>query len=527
MKTITTRILIKLLFVLLIINISTSINLAQNEYPNLDDQSGGITNGYGAWGTHNIIKENSVTVPDKGIITFYHPEGNASKRATVIFISGWGRLAETYDKFFRFIVSHGYSLVNIYNNSDSEDPGYVGNISVSYPNIIDMIKESETLYSNWIDTTKIGLMGHSFGGGAAVWVGDTLFNNEMNWGTNGRFIFLTAPWFTFLTTREDLENYPANVKLHIQVSMDEVVSNDDTAHWTWTTDPRAIRAVFELINIPDDDKDYIKVFSDPNRSYQYNGETYTYDADHYISYTPAYSYHATYSQYEPYDEMDVYVINRLAHAMMDYVFEGNENAKIVALGNGSNEQVDVGELPDLEETDRPVITRPVEEFKYTCYEGWDPNSWKLEKYCDDQDGDGLIDSLEATENIVYLKCKVFLEGPYDANNQMFTLLNVPTTSPYSENPRTIDSMPNNIVDWVLVQLRKTPSGNAIVSKSVLLRKDGYLVDDDGTTLEIPLNAPDDNYYIVIKHRNHLKIMSKTAQSFTSGSLAHYNVYGNN
>ncbi len=516
------KILIVIIFLLLI----SQSAFSQSEYPNLDDQSGGITDGYGTWGNHTITKENSVSVPDKGIITFYHPNETPSKRATVFFISGWGRQAETYDKFFRFIVSHGYSLINIYNNDDPDDPGYVGNISTSYPNIIDMIKQSVILYPNWIDTTKVGLMGHSFGGGATIWVGDSLFNSKTNWGTNGRFIFTTAPWLSFLETREDLENYPPDVKLHIQVSMDEVVSNDDTSHWTWLTDPRAIRAVFELINIPDDDKDYIRVFSDKNRSYQYNGETYTYDADHYISYTQAYSYHSTYSQYEPYDEMDVYVINRLAHAMMDYVFEGNENAKTVALGNGSNEQINNGELPDLEETDRPVITRPVDEFKYTCYDGWDSESWKLEKYCDDADGDGLIDSLEATENIVYLKCKVFLEGPYDVNNQMITVLNVPFTSPYQEDPRTINLIPDDIVDWVLVQLKKTPDGLPVTSKSFLLRKDGYLVDDDGTTLTVQLNAPDDNYYIIIKHRNHLAIMSSNPQAFGSASAAHFNVFGN-
>jgi pimeloyl-ACP methyl ester carboxylesterase len=504
---------IKFVFFLLIVTFINTI--AQNEYPNLDDQSGGIADGYGAWGNYEIVRENGVEVPTKGIITLYHTNTQAGKKPTVFFISGWGRTADSYDKFFRFIVSHGYTLVNIYNY----DPG---TIETSYPNAYDMIKKSAIDYDDWINTHYVGLMGHSFGGGAAIWVGDTLFGMPDNWGDNGRFIFTSAPWLTFLTTKEKLQTYPPNVKLHIQVNMDDVTSSPD---YTWNTDPRAIRAVFELINIPDEDKDYVRVFSDTERSYVYNGATYTYDADHYLCYPGVDD-----GTYQPYDELDVYAINRIAHAMMDYIFEGNEAAKDVALGNGSNEQIDMGNLPDLEETDRHIITRDENQYEYRCSEtaegSWgDPDIWFLSDFCYDQDSDGLIDSLEATDNIVYLNAKVFLEGPYDVNNQMQALLDVPLTSPYSEDQRTIDTMPNDIVDWVLVQLRKSANGNAVVSKSVLLRKDGQLVDDNGTTIEIPLNAPDDNYYIVIKHRNHLSVMSAVAQPFGSASVAHYNIYG--
>ena len=104
---------------------------------------------------------------------------------------------------------------------------------------------------------------------------------------------------------------------------------------------------------------------------------------------------------------------------------------------------------------------------------------------------------------------------------MTTTLNtsgyLPLAAPYKANPRNVVSMPANITDWVLVELRSTPTGAAVVSKSVLLRNDGLLVDDDGTTESVTLDAAEGDYYVVIKHRNHLAVMSTNAVSLTENS----------
>ncbi len=369
------------IFVFMVLSLA---NPAVASYDDLDDQSGGITEGFGSWGIWDSLKEPTVEVPGQGLITVYHPDAAAAARPTVFFISGWGRQAETYEKFFDFLVSHGYTVVNIYN----ENPG---NIEASYPNALAMMQQAATEFSPWIDTDAVGLMGHSFGGGAAIWLGKKVFG-DLNWGAQGkRFIFTTAPWLTFLMTRADLEAFPSDTKLHMQISYDDVTTNPD---FEWNTDPRAIRAVFELINIPDSEKDLITVHSDQVRSYEFDGNTYTYDADHYLSYTGQWSSH-----YEPYDELDVYAMNRLAHAMVEYVFEGNPAAKNVALGNGIAEQINMGLLPPLEVSDAPIITRDENLFLYRCSESepgtWgDPSIWKLQEFCEDSDGDGIIDELD-------------------------------------------------------------------------------------------------------------------------------------
>ncbi len=128
--------------------------------------------------------------------------------------------------------------------------------------------------------------------------------------------------------------------------------------------------------------------------------------------------------------------------------------------------------------------------------------------------------LEGTPYVL-LETKIFLQGAYNsATNEMDINLTLPHLSPYSEDARTVNDIPVDVVDWILVQLRKTPSGSTIVSKSAFLRKDGRIISDDGSE-QIQLNASEDNYYIVIKHRNHLAVMSSSAVSLNRTSTILY------
>ncbi len=363
---------------------------AQNLYQNLEDGSDGITNGYGAWGAYTYLQEASIDVAGKGIITFYHPDmATPQQRPVIFFISGWAREYQTYDKFFKYLASIGCAVVNIYNTSP-------GSINTSYQNSLDMMQQAATIYSNWIDTSKVGLMGHSYGGGSTIWLGKQAFdNNGLNWGVNGRFIMTFAQWLSFKVTDVDLQNYPPNVYLLMLQSYDDLHSGGSN----YNTDPRALRAVYQLINIPDNDKDFVTVFSDvdPAHEYTYNGNTYSYKASHYSCYT---STTDSNGNYQPYDAQDAFLSNRLADAMIKFVFEGDINAKLIALGNGAFEQRDMGVMPDLAVTDYYVINRPETVFEYKCSAttGWgDTSIWHLQNYCVDANNDGHIDTLSASE----------------------------------------------------------------------------------------------------------------------------------
>ncbi len=121
--------------------------------------------------------------------------------------------------------------------------------------------------------------------------------------------------------------------------------------------------------------------------------------------------------------------------------------------------------------------------------------------------DGLVLTQESNARVAL---KVLLEGPTDAVlGEMSTAINgqIDLTSPYAEDARTVSSIPSDVVDWVLVQLRETSSGAAVASKSAFLHRDGRIVADDGATNEIVLDTAAGDYFVVVKHRNHLAIMS--------------------
>ncbi len=370
-----------------------SVARTQIDYSHLQDGTSGITSGYGAWGPYDVIHEQEIVVSGKGKINFYRPDMSPTPLPALFFINGWGREAYTYEYLFHFLASQGYTVTSIYN----ENPG---NIASSYQNALDMILQAaRSEFPAWIDTTRTGLMGHSYGGGATIWLGKHLFAPPHDWGTNGRFIFMTAPWYSLLVTENDLQNYPSGVKLVIEISNDDLHAS---GNGNYNTDERAVRAVFELINIPDSEKDFIRVYSDPQHTYNYDGnndgtdETYYYKADHYISYANVFN---DIGEFQPYDALDVYALNRIIHALAEYTFHRDISAKNVALGNNAPQQTDMGFLPDLLVTDYPVITRPESVFEYKCSDTWQDfetgqNTWFLQNACADSDQDGIIDLLE-------------------------------------------------------------------------------------------------------------------------------------
>ena len=119
------------------------------------------------------------------------------------------------------------------------------------------------------------------------------------------------------------------------------------------------------------------------------------------------------------------------------------------------------------------------------------------------------------ESSVFVKLKIYLEGAYNqSTDNMSSVINnvIPLTSPFSENPRKIQNVPSNIVDWVLIELRSDINGPAVALYSALLHSDGRIV--DGTTHGIRMNVSPGEYYIIVKHRNHIPIISSEKVNLT-------------
>ena len=140
--------------------------------------------------------------------------------------------------------------------------------------------------------------------------------------------------------------------------------------------------------------------------------------------------------------------------------------------------------------------------------------------------------ITVTNAPIVLNAKVLLQGPYVTNTVLMSdvLRNrglIPTTSPYADATTTASTVfnlggttttglvQNDIVDWVWVELRDKNNNSVIIaSKSALLQRDGDVVSIDGNSA-LSFSSTADNYYIMIRHRNHLGILSTNTVSLSN------------
>jgi hypothetical protein len=78
---------------------------------------------------------------------------------------------------------------------------------------------------------------------------------------------------------------------------------------------------------------------------------------------------------------------------------------------------------------------------------------------------------------------------------------------------------NAIVDWVFIELHSSANPATVVAtKSALLQRDGDVVSaDDGISPVLMDSIASGNYYVAIRHRNHLGTMTATTRSLSATS----------
>ena len=137
-------------------------------------------------------------------------------------------------------------------------------------------------------------------------------------------------------------------------------------------------------------------------------------------------------------------------------------------------------------------------------------------------GEGLQGS-----NVSFIKSRAFLQGAFTGSQLMTLHLNtgsfLPLTSPYAD-AASVSSMPADVVDWISLELRETVDGTTVQQKSMLLKEDGNIVgveyaqDNTVDYLQFDSAAPGD-YFVVLRHRNHVDIISAAAATFTGNSTS--------
>jgi hypothetical protein len=123
---------------------------------------------------------------------------------------------------------------------------------------------------------------------------------------------------------------------------------------------------------------------------------------------------------------------------------------------------------------------------------------------------------------ITLNLNLILYGAWNGTDMNTTLNDlglIPTADPYSVGV-TVPSIPAGVVDWVLVELRdKTNNENVLYTRAFFLNSAGELVNPDGVTGGKLQAIPRDQYYVSVKHRNHLGVMTANTVDFTAGSAS--------
>ncbi|MFU8844719.1 MAG: hypothetical protein ACNA7V_13030, partial [Bacteroidales bacterium] len=138
---------------------------------------------------------------------------------------------------------------------------------------------------------------------------------------------------------------------------------------------------------------------------------------------------------------------------------------------------------------------------------------------------GDLESPMAIPVDIRLDVYALLEGPFTGPN-MTTYLNtgglIPLSQPYNVAPwnyagsESVATIPPNVVDWVLVEIRDaTTAGSAnagtmLGRKAAFILNNGKIVDLDGSSLPVFSGSVTNNLYVVVWHRNHLNMMSASA-----------------
>ncbi|MBN2174188.1 MAG: hypothetical protein JW731_08655 [Bacteroidales bacterium] len=131
-----------------------------------------------------------------------------------------------------------------------------------------------------------------------------------------------------------------------------------------------------------------------------------------------------------------------------------------------------------------------------------------------------------------LDLTVFLEGPFNGsgmNTDLTNSTNLTISQPYNSapwnypGPESMGSIPSGTVDWVLVELHdalnaaSVNSGTLLERRAALLMSDGSVADTDGTTKLLFEQTIVNQLFLIIRHRNHLDVLSANPLTETGGT----------
>ncbi len=182
-------------------------------------------------------------VADGGTQVTVHFPLECSTPIPVLFFShGFGATDwRAYKSLLTHLVSRGVIVVY------SPYPSEAASTPDRYHILWNGFQEAAERYATQFNLQKVGFIGHSFGAGAIpamAWKGLM----EKAWGTEGAFLFMMAPWYSYEISDIQLETFPEHINMIMQVYDEDEIN-----------DHRIAIDIFNTIPIPDSGKAYYNV----------------------------------------------------------------------------------------------------------------------------------------------------------------------------------------------------------------------------------------------------------------------------
>ncbi|MGV6809080.1 MAG: hypothetical protein ACWA5U_04315 [bacterium] len=162
-----------------------------------------------------------------------------------------------------------------------------------------------------------------------------------------------------------------------------------------------------------------------------------------------------------------------------------------------------------------------------------------------QDSDGYTDTLPVRVSLknkqgTRIHVRALLQGAWDSNTQLMRdslrqKLLLPHTEPYTalgyQMSGCLDLEPallavegaDAVVDWIALEFRHSADPNSVVlSLPNLLQRDGDLMDPVSGETDIEIDSlPAGDYHLVLRHRNHLSIMTREPVTILNDEQLNY------
>ena len=277
---------------------------------------------YGEDGTHPTAHHDEI---DGNMTTVYYPTDipEGTKVPVVFFASGFGSDdAKDYETLLTFIASHGYYVIYAKHAWDNV-----------FANMDKMLDNTNAILPK-LDTTRIGVVGHSLGGGYTFNI--LKYFSDKGYGENGRFIMVLEGYYAYNLSKEEMQNLPSNTNVVMQqygIGGNNAIND---------TDPRITLTEYYLLDsIANNKKDWQIVEN----------------ADHHYPYGSA-----------EYSTMQG-ILNPL-DALMEYTFNETPSAHDIALEQGNDDPYAKGHGIQ--------VVNPTADYGYKCS---DNTSFNI-RYCD-------------------------------------------------------------------------------------------------------------------------------------------------